>query len=191
MEISENPVDSHVKENIYISNRKRRSWYLSTKGGYGFGNLSAHDKSAVSTDKDKSRSGFTANYEAGIKIRSNLLLGAFTGGFAYEQHEDDFTITRSIIRFGLAATYFPEDKNYFARAGLEFGQYGYNLEDVHADELLEEYNRKGVGGHIGVGYAVWIKNNINVTLSGEIIGYTFGSDSQSIRTQFSLGLMWY
>ncbi len=178
-----------VPNQTFKSNRQRRSWYLYGEYGYGFGNLLADENASQSADNNRSGSGISVIFEAGIRAKQSLLLGIRAGGFGEDKVTDDTTNGRGIARFHVIATYFPGNKNFFTRAGLGYSLYEYSSKND--DEVFYEKQKHGFGGQLGIGYAIWLTRNFNLVIGGEISGHLFENEPSPIWAQITLGIMWY
>lgn len=148
----------------------------------------------------------SAVLDAGITLSPEFLLGLRFSGLNQTESNSLRSFDESFSDIYLVATYFPVGKGRFWRFGLgsvfyDYWDWGANY-PYHVDDgkhlisesptnYKDDYSKTGIAGLVGLGYAFWIGNHWNVTLSADLNNYFFTNENSSHIFSFNIGTYWY
>jgi hypothetical protein len=178
--------------------KQRDSWYIGFGLGGGSGSLE-RDGSRVSFDEylfDLDPTTLTLNLKVGATLTPKLLLGLDLNAVrsAVESGGDDAAL--QISNYDLVATFFPVGRGLFVRAGAGLSRFTYEENTSYGDYSIDTSGFNVIGG---VGYALWLGQQFNLTLNLDFSSSSFGSQDDvyailpesSRYASFWVGFDWY
>lgn len=194
---------------------RRDTWYIGFGFGSGFANITLGDESksygelfedieeAAGTKFDSSVR-VTVDFEAGGTVTPQLLMGVKIASIqqqaSKESGGDRVELSLQHMQLLGCATYFPlpDGEGLFVRGGLGAASVTARTKlEIRGVEARGEDNETGLAGMAGFGYAFWLGDSFNLTISNDFHYAKFGGDEDKGEPtagwfdDISLGFSWY
>jgi len=151
--------------------------------------------------------GYSAGFEAGITANPYTLIGF---RFSPIEFNTDTLLTETMETYGdvlFLTTFFPHKSGHFVRAGFGHTSYYFQRSDViespvspeepdkdqriFADTPTENKNINGLTTMLGLGYAFWLGEHYNLTMSADLNSYFFERQRASHTLSVNIGMYWF
>ena len=192
LSLENNKQSRHFRNRYYAGLELRGAWGT-TPNGQQTNTLGALTRLSTTS----------AVLDAGITLSPELLIGLRFSGLNEGQNNPLRSFDESFIDIYLVATYFPVGKGRFWRFGLGSVFYDYwnwdrnytfNTDDgkyINPANYKDNYNKTGIAGLVGLGYAFWLGEHWNITVSADWNNYFFTNENASHVFSFNIGSYWF